>query len=202
MRPVRVVSGTMAPLARSQVDTDQIVPTDFLKRIERTGFGEYLFYDWARTTEGERNPDFVLNRPEYGDASVLVTGPDFGTGSSREHAAWAIAEWGFEAVIASSFGDIFRTNCHRIGLLAVELPDRAVESLLVLAADDPRAVVTVDLEKQHVTAAGVNESFEIDPFAKHMMIEGLDEIGVTLFQEAAIAEFEAQRPGFRPVVSE
>ena len=200
MEPVRIVSGTMAPLPRAQVDTDQIIPKQFLKRIERTGFGEFLFYDWARDTEGERDPGFVLNHPKYQDATVLVSGPDFGTGSSREHAPWALHDWGFRAVIAPSFGDIFRSNCHKIGLLAIELPEAVVDTLLALAADQPDAVVTVDLEPQKVTAPGLEESFEFDPFAKHMLLNGLDEIGVTMLEESAISEFEKTRPEFKPKV--
>jgi 3-isopropylmalate/(R)-2-methylmalate dehydratase small subunit len=198
MNPVAVIEGTIAPLPRAQVDTDQIIPKQFLKRIERTGFGEFLFYEWARDAEGEMDPGFVLNRAEYRAASVLVAGPDFGTGSSREHAPWAIADWGFLAVIAPSFGDIFRTNCHKIGLLPVELSSDAVNRLLSLGATDPAAVVTIDLEAQSVIASGVKEAFSIDPFAKYMLVNGLDEIDLTLLQEEAIAVYEAARPSFKP----
>jgi len=200
MNAVDVVSGTMAPLPRAQVDTDQIIPKQFLKRIERTGYGEFLFYDWARDTEGEKDPGFVLNRIQYQDATVLVAGPDFGTGSSREHAPWALHDWGFRAVIAPSFGDIFRSNCHKIGLLAIELPEAVVESLLALAEDDSSAVVSIDLEQQRVAASEVDEPFEFDPFAKHMLLSGLDEIGMTMLEESAIAEFEKSRPEFKPTV--
>ena len=201
MKTVDIVSGTMVPLPRAQIDTDQIIPKQFLKRIERTGYGEFLFYDWAQNTEGEKDPYFVLNRPEYQTATVLVAGPDFGTGSSREHAPWALADWGFEVIIASSFGDIFRSNCQKIGLLVVELPELSVTALLTLAGDNPGAVVTVELGLQKVTATGVDETFEIDPFNKHMLMNGLDEIGVTLQQERAISEFETTRPGFKPNLS-
>jgi 3-isopropylmalate/(R)-2-methylmalate dehydratase small subunit len=200
MNAVDVVSGTMAPLPRAQVDTDQIIPKQFLKRIERTGYGEFLFYDWARDTEGEKDPGFVLNRTRYQDATVLVAGPDFGTGSSREHAPWALHDWGFRAVIAPSFGDIFRSNCHKIGLLAVELPTAVVETLLALAEEDSSAVVSIDLEQQRVAASEVDEPFEFDPFAKHMLLSGLDEIGLTMLEESAIAEFEQSRPEFKPTV--
>lgn len=200
MKAVDIVRGQMMPLPRANVDTDQIVPQQFLKRIERTGFGEFLFYDWAHDAEGEKDPGFVLNRPQYQDATVLVSGPDFGTGSSREHAPWALHDWGFRAVIAPSFGDIFRSNCHKIGLLAIELPEAVVESLLALADEQPDAEVTVDLEQQTFTAPGLEESFEFDPFAKHMLLNGLDEIGVTMLEESAIAEFEAGRPEFKPKV--
>ena len=200
MKPIRSVAGTMAPLPRAQVDTDQIIPQQFLKRIERSGYGEFLFYDWAKDAEGEQDPTFVLNRPEYQTATVLVAGPDFGTGSSREHAPWALADWGFEVVIAPSFGDIFRSNCHKVGLLAVELPQQTVTTLLTLAGEDPDAVVSVDLEHQRVVAAGIDESFEIDPFTKHTLMNGLDEVGVTLLEDEAIAGFEAGRPSFKPSV--
>jgi len=129
-----------------------------------------------------------------------VAGPDFGTGSSREHAPWALADWGFEVVIAPSFGDIFRSNCHKVGLLAVELPQQTVTTLLTLAGEDPDAVVSVDLEHQRVAAVGIDESFEIDPFTKHTLMNGLDEVGVTLLEEEAIAGFEAGRPSFKPSV--
>jgi len=201
MNPVGVIEGTMVPLPRAQVDTDQIVPQQFLKRTERTGFGEFLFYDWARDAEGEKDPDFVLNQVEYRAARVLVAGPDFGTGSSREHAPWAIADWGFQAVIAPSFGDIFRNNCFKIGLLPVELTADSVNRLLSLGAEDPAAVVTIDLGAQSVVAAGVEEPFSIDPFAKYMLANGLDEIGLTMLEEESIAVYEAARPSFKPTVS-
>ncbi len=200
IEPVTAIAGTMAPLPRAQVDTDQIIPKEFLKRIERTGFGDFLFYDWAHDAEGELDPEFVLNRSEYQGARVLVAGPDFGSGSSREHAPWALADWGFQAVIAPSLGDIFRSNCSKIGLLAVELPERVVESLLRIADEDPTALVEIDLEAQTVTAPGLSERFAIDPFSKHMMLNGLDEIDLTLQNEAAIGEHELSRPVFLPTV--
>lgn len=194
----RRITGTMAPLPRSQVDTDQIIPQQFLKLVDRQGYGEYLFHDWARNEEGEPDPDFVLNQPTYDQAAVLVTGPDFGTGSSREHAAWALRDWGFQAVIAPSFGDIFRNNCNQIGLLAVALPPDAVEGLLQLATRDPAATVSIDLGSQQVQAAGVAATFAIDPFVRRMLINGGDGIDLTLRHEAAIGEFEAARPAFKP----
>ena len=197
MNPVSVIQGTIAPLPQSQIDTDQIIPKQFLKRIERTGFGEFLFHDWALDHEGEKDPNFVLNRDEYQAAKILVAGPDFGTGSSREHAPWAIADWGFEAVIAPSFGDIFSNNCHKIGLLAVELPAPIVDQLLALGAADPTAIVTIDLAAQTVTAREIDEPFSIDPFAKHMLMNGLDEIAVTLLNDDAIAAYESARPSFK-----
>lgn len=201
MEPVLIVSGTLAPLPRAQVDTDQILPKQFLKRIERTGFGEFLFYDWARDGEGDKDPGFVLNRPQYRKATVLVAGPDFGTGSSREHAPWALHDWGFRAVIAPSFGDIFHSNCHKIGLLAIELPEAVVDTLLALADEQPNAAVTVDLKHQKLSAPGVEESFEFDAYAKYMLLNGLDEIGLTMLEESVIAEFEDSRPTFKPRTS-
>ncbi len=201
MEPVSTITGTMAPLPRADVDTDQIIPKQFLKRIERTGFGPYLFYDWARDAEGEPDPDFPLNKPEHLDATVLVSGPNFGSGSSREHAPWAIQDRGFAAVIAPSFADIFRNNCHKNGLLPVALSDGEVAALVELAGHDPTAQVTIDLEAQTVSAPGFEATFEIDQNVKHRLRNGLDDIALTLEHEAAIGEFEAVRPAFKPSVS-
>ena len=200
MQPVTIITGTMAPLPRAQVDTDQIIPKEFLKRVERSGFGEFLFYDWAHGAAGELDPEFVLNRPEYQGATVLVAGPDFGTGSSREHAPWALTDWGFQAVIAPSLGDIFRSNCYKVGLLAVELPQEAVDSLLELASTTADAEVVIDLEAQTVAVANATHSFDIDSFAKHMLLNGLDEIGRTLQDVAAIDLYESRRPTFLPAL--
>ena len=200
MEPVTTITGTMAPLPRADIDTDQIIPKQFLKRIERTGFGPYLFYDWARDAEGEPDPDFVLNRPEHRDATVLVTGPNFGSGSSREHAPWAIQDRGFAAIVAPSFADIFRNNCHKNGLLPVELPAPDVAALTELALADPAAEVTIDLAAQTVVAPGVEARFEIDPNVKHRLLAGLDDIALTLQQEASIADFETARPDVKPAV--
>jgi len=196
MKPVSVVEGVAAPLPRANVDTDQIIPKQFLKRIERDGYGPFLFYDWARDAEGELDPGFVLNRPEYQKATVLVTGANFGCGSSREHAAWALQDWGFEAVIAPSFGDIFRNNACNIGLLPVVLDDDGVR--VVLAAADRRAEIRIDLEAQRIEVEGRSLAFDIDPHSKHKLLNGLDAIGETLQLAASIDEYEAGRPGFRP----
>ena len=200
MEPVRTISGRAAPLARANVDTDQIIPKQFLKRVERSGFGEFLFYDWARDAEGEMDPDFVLNRPEYGDAVVLVTGPNFGSGSSREHAPWSLEDWGFRAIVAPSFADIFSTNCTKIGLLPVVLRADEVERLTAIAMD-PRNEVTIDLASQTVTADGFHAVFEIDPFVKHCLLEGLDDIALTLVHGDDIGAFERDRPRYKPVTS-
>ena len=200
MEPVSVVKGSMAPLPRANVDTDQIIPKQFLKRVERSGFGPFLFHDWAHDAEGERDPNFALNRPEHQNAVVLVTGPNFGSGSSREHAPWAIEDRGFQAIIAPSFADIFRTNCAKIGLLAVVLETAEVEQLMELATI-PGNEVTIDLEAQTVVTTGFTASFEIDPFVKHSLLNGLDEIALTLAHDDHISTFEADRPTHKPSVT-
>lgn len=200
MNPVRVIQGQAAPLPRANIDTDAIIPKQFLKRVERSGFGPFLFYDWAIDTEGEPVDDFVTNRPEYRDAVVLVTGPNFGSGSSREHAPWSLEDWGFRAIVAPSFADIFRNNCHKIGLLPVVLTDEEVATLTGIAGD-PANRVTIDLEAQTVTAPGFSATFEIDPFVKHCLLNGLDTIALTLQYDADIEAFEQSRPAFKPVLA-
>ena len=190
----------MAPLPRSNVDTDQIMPKQFLKRVERTGYGQFLFHDWARGAGGGLDPDFVLNRSEYRNARVLVSGPNFGSGSSREHAPWGIQDWGFEAVIAPSFADIFYNNCTKIGLLPVRIPDTEVTRLIDLATRNPEAVVDIDLEGQTLEAGGRRTGFDIDPFTKFRLLDGLDDIGLTMRNAKAIASFEAARPSFLPAL--
>jgi 3-isopropylmalate/(R)-2-methylmalate dehydratase small subunit len=192
VNPVTVVEGRMVPLDRADVDTDQIMPKQFLKRIERTGFGDLVFHDWRA------DGDFVLDDPRYAGARVLVTGPNFGCGSSREHAPWGLQQFGFEAVIAPSFADIFRTNCGKIGLLAIPLPEPQVRALLDLALHDPQAPVRIDLPEQRVVTAAGNWGFEFDPHTKHMLTAGLDEIGATLQHDADIAAFERRRPSWLP----
>ena len=192
MEAFRRVTGVLAPLDRANVDTDQIIPKQFLKRIERTGYGSYLFYDWRQ------GGDFILDRPAYHGAPVLVTGANFGCGSSREHAPWAILEAGYRAVIAPSFADIFKSNCFRSGLLPVELPQSDVERLIALALRDPGAEVSVDLERQTVASDGVAASFVIDPFYRDCLLNGWDEIAFTLKREAEIAAYEAGRPAWLP----
>ncbi len=194
MEPVQRVSGKALPLGYSDVDTDQIVPSDALKRIERTGFGQFLFSEWRE------DPDFVLNRPEHEDAVVLLAGENFGCGSSREHAPWALQDHGFGAVIASSFADIFKNNCAKIGLLAVELPQEVVERLLNTVRADPECVITVDLEERAVTTPGLEVPFEIDDFTRHRLLNGLDDIGLTLTHETDLEAFERSRPSYLPNV--
>jgi 3-isopropylmalate/(R)-2-methylmalate dehydratase small subunit len=192
MRAVSVVEGRMVPLDRADVDTDQIMPKQFLKRIERTGFGEFVFHDWRA------DPGFVFNDERYRGANVLVTGPNFGSGSSREHAPWGLQQYGFEAVVAPSFADIFAGNCAKIGLLTVALPAPTCKRLIALATEDPAATVRIDLAEQTVVAPGVEAGFDIDGFAKRLLLEGLDDIGLTLQREEAIAVFEARRPSWLP----
>lgn len=195
MRPVSVVSGTMVPLPQADVDTDQIIPKQFLTRIERTGYGDFLFYDWATTQDGTPSSDFFVNDPQRAGAKVLVAGRNFGCGSSREHAVWAIQDWGFDAVIAPSFGDIFRNNCVNVGLLTVELPDEQVAQLQEIA-QDPNATLRVDLEQQVVESADYVFEFDIDPEVKERLLNGLDPIGTTLQEADAISEYETQRPSW------
>ena len=193
MQAFRREAGRMAPLDRSNVDTDQIIPKQFLKRIERSGFGPFLFYDWKRA-----DPDFVLNLPRYQGARFLIAGANFGCGSSREHAPWALEDAGFRAVVAPSFADIFRNNCHRIGLLPVQLSEESVRRLMDLAIEDPSSVMTVDLEHQTVQAGGFDEHFDIDPYVRESLLNGWDGISRTLLEEEAIAGYEARRPGWLP----
>lgn len=201
MEPITTIRGPMMPLMRANVDTDQIIPTEFLKRIERTGFGRFLFWDWAHLDDGTPDPSFVLNRAEHRRAKVLVTGPNFGSGSSREHAPWALQDWGFRAVVAPSFADIFRANCHKIGLLPVVLAPGEVELLGGLAASDPAAEVAIDLEGQTVAAPGLATTFEIDPDVKWALLNGLDEIGRTLQSMTAIADYERGRSPIMPALT-
>lgn len=200
MRPLSAVSGTMAPLPLNNVDTDQIMPKQFLKRVERTGYGRYLFHDWARGPDGEPDPDFVLNKPEYGGARVLVAGANFGSGSSREHAPWGLQDWGFEAVVAESFADIFYNNCTKIGLLPVALPAEEVRELIKMAEKDPETEAFIHLPDQTMRAGddGFAVSFEIDPFIKYRLMEGLDDIGLTMRHAEAVDSFEAARPARLP----
>jgi len=200
MEAVQTITGKAMPLPLANIDTDQIIPKQFLKRVERSGFGEFLFFDWARDAEGEPDPAFVLNRPEYSDAVVLVTGPNFGSGSSREHAPWSLEDWGFDAVIAPSFADIFYSNCTKIGLLPVVLSEAETATLTEIASD-PENRITVDLESQRVSAPGFEASFSIDPFTKHCLLNGLDGIALTLEHESEIDTFEAARPDYSATVS-
>jgi 3-isopropylmalate/(R)-2-methylmalate dehydratase small subunit len=193
VKPVRVVSGRVAVLDRPDVDTDQIIPKQFLKRIERTGYGEFLFFDWRYEEDGSLRAGFELNRPEYDGARILLAGRNFGCGSSREHATWALQDYGFDAVIAPSFGDIFRTNAGKVGLVVVELPDDEVKRLIESVNLDVGSELTVDLERRTLAAPDGREiAFEFDETTRHRLLNGLDDIGLTLEHEAEIAAFEAR----------
>jgi 3-isopropylmalate/(R)-2-methylmalate dehydratase small subunit len=194
MQPFISHTGRVAALPRTNVDTDQIIPKQFLKRIERTGFGAFLFHDWRHLSDGSLNPEFELNKPESLGATVLLTGANFGCGSSREHAPWALADFGFRAIIAPSFADIFYANCMQNGLLPVVLRDDAVAELFRRGAATPGYEVTVDLEARGVTdAGGFHAAFEIEDYRREMLLLGLDEIGRTLLAEPRIAAFERGR---------
>jgi len=197
MQPVTIISGQMAPLPRANIDTDQIIPKQFLKRVERSGFGPFLFWDWAQDAEGELDPGFILNRPEYSEATVLVSGPNFGSGSSREHAPWALEDRGFQAIIAPSFADIFRGNSYNVGLLPIALSAEEVAELTAIAAD-PANQVTIDLPAQTVMAGEFEASFDIDPAVKHRLLNGLDHVALTLAHAEEIERFEQERPAWKP----
>ena len=195
MQPVERVSGKALPLGYSDVDTDQIVPSDALKRIERTGFGQFLFSEWRE------DPEFVMNKAEHEGAVILLAGENFGSGSSREHAPWALQDYGFGAIIAPSFADIFKNNCSKIGLLAVELPEETVKKLLDAVREDPQTAITVELTERVVTGPNVYETFEMDDFTRQRLLEGLDDIGATLEHEDDLEAFEKSRPSYLPRVT-
>lgn len=194
MEPVRLIEGTAVPLDRSDVDTDQIIPSDWLKRVERTGFGRGLFSEWRD------DPDFVLNDEQYAGATVLIAGTNFGTGSSREHAVWAIQQYGFDAVIAPRFGDIFRNNSTKNGLVTVQVSDELGRRLLDAVAEDPTTQIVVDVDRRviEVPSLGITEPFPLDDSVRHRFLEGLDDIGLTLAHEEKITAYEATRPAWMP----
>ena len=193
MRAFREHIGIVVPLDRSNVDTDQIIPKQFLKRIERTGYGEFLFYDWRYDDQGKPHPEFALNRPEFTGASILITGKNFGCGSSREHAAWSLADYGFRAVIAPSFADIFSTNASNNGILLVKLAEEEVQALMQRAQRNSGYKLRISLVDQTVRDdGGYSTSFAIDDFRRTCLLEGLDEIGLTLKHESEIAAYESK----------
>lgn len=198
MEAVTIVTGTAVPLDRSDVDTDQIIPSDWLKRVERTGFGAGLFSEWRD------DRDFVLNQPQYAGASILVGGPNFGTGSSREHAVWAIMDYGFQAVVSPRFADIFRNNCTKNGLVPVQVPAEIGEALLRAVEADPTLEITIDVERRTLAAPaiGIECEFPLDDATRERFLQGLDDIGITLRHEADIATYEAGRPGWLPSTAE
>ena len=193
MEPFRTLTSIAAPLDRANVDTDQIIPKQFLKRIERTGYGEFLFFDWRRTASGDPDPSFELNDPRYKGAKILIAGKNFACGSSREHAAWALSDFGFRAVIAPTFADIFFSNAGKNGIVLARLTEAEVAQLLQNAKTLPNYQLTVSLEDQTVTDSyGFKAKFEVDPFRKFCLLEGLDDIGLTLRHEAELDAFEAR----------
>jgi len=201
MKPISIVEGQMAPMPQANIDTDQIIPKQFLKGVVRTGLGPNLFHNWAHDEEGERVPDFVLNRPEYAEASVLVAGPNFGCGSSREHAVWSLMSAGFDAIMAPSFGPILENNCYQNGLLPVVVSDEAASKFAELAAD-PGNTVTIDLAEQRVSSGDYTASFDIDPHVKERLLNGWDQIDITLQSAADIEAYESARPAHRPTLGE
>ncbi|MDQ1376703.1 MAG: 3-isopropylmalate/(R)-2-methylmalate dehydratase small subunit [Acidimicrobiaceae bacterium] len=196
MQPVHIITGTAVPLDRSDVDTDQIIPSDWLKRVERTGFGKGLFAEWR----DERS--FVLNQPEYAGATILVAGPRFGTGSSREHAVWALTDYGFQAVISPRFGDIFRNNATKSGLLPVQVDPEIGAALLEAVAADPGLEITIDVERGTLSApaAGIEAAFPLDEHTRHRLLNGLDDIGLSLVHASDFDAFEDRRPAWLPAV--
>ncbi len=197
MQPINILTSTAAPLDRPNVDTDQIIPKQFLKRIERTGYGEFLFFDWRRIQEGPEagkpNPQFVLNQPQYAGAKILIAGKNFGCGSSREHAAWALDDFGFKAVIAPSFADIFFSNAGKNGMILVRLSEADVELLSARSAANPNHKITINLEAQTIIDdQGFGATFEIDPFRKYCLLNGLDDIGLTLRHESELDAYESK----------
>jgi 3-isopropylmalate/(R)-2-methylmalate dehydratase small subunit len=196
MEQVRVITGHGAPLARSDVDTDQIIPSDWLKRVERTGFGAGLFSEWRE------NSDFVLNQDRYKGANVLVAGPNFGTGSSREHAVWALMDYGFQAIVSTRFADIFRNNSGKMGLVVAAIPEAAVHQLWEAIEEDPALEIVIDVERKRVAAPaiGLDVGFDLDDFTQYRLLNGLDDIGLTLRHADAIDSYESARPAWFPKV--
>ena len=191
MEPFETLTSIAAPLDRTNVDTDQIIPKQFLKRIERTGYGDFLFFDWRQTPEGKPVPEFVLNDPRYKDAKILIAGKNFGCGSSREHAAWALSDFGFRVVIAPTFADIFFSNAGKNGIVLARLSESEVETLLRNAQTIPGYTLTVSLQEQTVTDdRGFKATFEVDAFRKYCLLEGLDDIGLTLRHAAELDKYE------------
>ena len=187
-------TGLVVPLDRANVDTDQIIPKQFLKRIERTGFGEFLFFDWRYLADGSPNPDFILNKPYYQGASILVAAKNFGCGSSREHAPWALAEYGFRAIIAPSFADIFANNCFKNGMLPVVLPEVTVSEIMQRTQENEGYKLTIDLyAKTLADEIGLSTTFKVSEFQRYCLLEGLDDIGLTLRHEDAITAYEAKQ---------
>jgi len=198
MKKLEIIESTMMPLPMSNVDTDQIMPKQFLKRIERSGYGEYLFYDWKKDMNGNLDPNFPLNDEVYKDAKVLVAGSNFGTGSSREHAPWGLQDWGFDAIISTNFADIFKNNCLNIGLLPIEVSADIVEELFKLIQKDPKTIIEISVEEGYLKCSKVSAGFMLDDFSKQKLLLGQDQIDITLEHQDLISKFSKDRKKLIP----
>ena len=193
MKKLKLIKSSMMPLPMSNVDTDQIMPKQFLKRVERSGYGEYLFYDWKKDADGNLDPNFPLNDEMYKDAKVLVAGSNFGTGSSREHAPWGLQDWGFDAIISTNFADIFKNNCLNIGLLPIEVNADIVEKLFKLIQEDPNTIIEISVEERSLKCSQVSADFILDDFSKQKLLLGQDQIDITLEHQDLISKFSKDR---------
>ena len=193
MKKIKEIKSTMMPLKMSNVDTDQIMPKQFLKRIERSGYGEYLFYDWRKDSNGNLNQDFPLNKKVYEDAKVLVAGPNFGTGSSREHAPWGLQDWGFDVVISSNFADIFKNNCLNIGLVPLEVSEEVLDKLFQLIEKNPKIEIDISIENKTLSCFEIKIDFDLDDFSREKLLKGQDQIDITLEKRKLIEKFASQR---------
>ena len=193
MKKLKLIKSNMMPLPMSNVDTDQIMPKQFLKRVERSGYGEYLFYDWKKDADGNLDPNFPLNDEMYKDAKVLVAGSNFGTGSSREHAPWGLQDWGFEAIISTNFADIFKNNCLNIGLLPIEVNADIVEKLFKLIQEDPKTIIEISVEERSLKCSQLSADFILDDFSKQKLLLGQDQIDITLEHQDLISKFSKDR---------
>ena len=198
MRKLQFIKSNMMPLPMSNVDTDQIMPKQFLKRVERSGYGEYLFYDWKKDTHGNLDPNFPLNDGMYKDAKVLVAGSNFGTGSSREHAPWGLQDWGFDAIISTNFADIFKNNCLNIGLLPIEVSAEVIEELFKLIQEDPKTIIEISVEEKSLKCSQISTGFTLDDFSKQKLIKGQDQIDITLEHQDLINKFYKNRKKLIP----
>ena len=193
MKKIKEIKSTMMPLKMSNVDTDQIMPKQFLKRVERSGYGEYLFYDWRKDSNGNLNQDFPLNKKVYEHAKVLVAGPNFGTGSSREHAPWGLQDWGFDVIISSNFADIFKNNCLNIGLVPLEVSEEILHQLFELIEKNPKIEIHVSIENKTLSCSEINIDFDLDDFSREKLLKGQDQIDITLEKRKLIEKFASQR---------
>ena len=198
MKKLKLIKSNMMPLPMSNVDTDQIMPKQFLKRVERSGYGEYLFYDWKKDANGNLDPNFPLNDEMYKDAKVLVAGSNFGTGSSREHAPWGLQDWGFDAIISTNFADIFKNNCLNIGLLPIEVNADIVEKLFKLIQEDPKTIIEISVEEKSLKCSQISTGFTLDDFSKQKLIKGQDQIDITLEHQDLINKFYKNRKKLIP----